>query len=124
MNVIAEQRAEIKMAMYGVFQAVHHLARVRDAATGAAIAAGRGGEEELLALKLTRACAHLAEAAEDVPEEVWRVVLDGQCAGSEEMRSHWDILLAEATSRNAAVAEMLDVYGDGQPQAAMAGAEG
>lgn len=97
--LLRERRGEIKLALHGLGGALFNLGKVRDAVMAKSKTAEQGDPSRLAALNLTRACAHLARAAEAVPEEVWDVVLDGQSIGATEMEDRFFTMRAQALAR-------------------------
>jgi len=85
---LRERREDIARAMRGLCDAIGAMAMVRDAVEASLKKpTGPVTETEALMLSLDRACLHLTEAAADVPNELWSVMLQQNNVGAEEVRA-------------------------------------
>lgn len=85
MNVVlANNEKKIAEAMRGLCDAIGNLAQVRDAMDESLKLLPPGDEAEGLAMKLNRAVSRLTQASTDVPDELWKILVnDNQAGGSE-----------------------------------------
>jgi hypothetical protein len=81
---LREREADITRGMRGLCDAVGALALVRDSLEDRTRTAGATAADALLLAKLDRACKHLTQAAADVPNECWGVLLKTACVADAE----------------------------------------
>jgi hypothetical protein len=82
-SALNERKAEIQRGLAALCDAIGSLAAVRDALAAQAASTAPGSECEGEHLKLHRVCEHLVEAAADLPEGCWGLLLERSIGGEE-----------------------------------------
>ena len=95
-----QHRDDIGTAMRGLCDAIGKLATIRDAAVAALDKPGCSGEDERVALALSRACTHLTHAAADLPQELWQALeVEAVTAGAPEAITRFHSVVHQCIGR-------------------------